>query len=78
MYLEKERRREKFERKHNSGPEMRSLGKSYGMKLVRVETEGVVAVYVNVTWAVRKRGKMSFFWMDPGMGWATSGGLWLL
>lgn len=36
------------------------LGHSSGMKLIRVRTREVVAVYANVNLSVKKTGKMSF------------------
>lgn len=36
------------------------MGDSSGMKLIRVKTGQVVTVYADVSFAVQKRGKMSF------------------
>jgi hypothetical protein len=60
IYLEGESRRERFEWKSSCGEEVRALGHSIGMKLVRVKTGEVVAVCADVSFAWCKRGKVAF------------------
>ena len=74
LYLEGEGRRERFEWKSSCGPEVRALGHSTGMKLVRVQTREVVAAYADVSFALYKRGKMAF--LDRGNGREGLGDEW--
>ncbi|KAH7384897.1 hypothetical protein BKA64DRAFT_646338 [Cadophora sp. MPI-SDFR-AT-0126] len=62
--------RERFEWKVSVGREVRGLGgRSKGMELVRVRSGRVVAVYVSVNLAVRKKGKMRVLREDgDGLG----------
>ncbi|PVH82730.1 hypothetical protein DL98DRAFT_530108 [Cadophora sp. DSE1049] len=59
--------RERFEWKSSGGREVREMGHSKGMKLVRVRNGRIVAVYASMSCAVRKRGKMRI-WMGEGDG----------
>jgi hypothetical protein len=58
--------RERFEWKNSCGAEVKALGHNAGMKLIRVQTDEVFAVYADVRFAVQKRGKMAF--LETGKG----------
>jgi hypothetical protein len=60
LYLPKLGKRERFEWKISHGAEVKALGHGSGMKLIRVKTEEVVVVFVHVSLAIYKKGKMSF------------------
>ncbi len=58
-----EGKRERFEWRHSSGPEVSALeGRSRGLKLVRVGTGEVVAAYAKTGMSARKIGK--FRWVS--------------
>ena len=69
LYLEDYGRRERFEWKSSGGAEVRALGHSTGMKLVRVKTGEVVAAYADVSCAWTKKGKICFLGTDLGDEW---------
>jgi hypothetical protein len=58
--------RERFEWKNSCGAEVKALGHNSGMKLIKTQTDEVLAVYADVRFAVKKRGKMSF--LETGKG----------
>jgi len=65
---------ERFEWKSSYGPEVQALrGSSHGMKLVRVSTGEVVAVWARPNSGMKKKGKMRFMADRGVMGekWET-------
>jgi hypothetical protein len=74
LYLEDYGRRERFEWKSSGGAEVRALGHSTGMKLVRVKREKLLLLMrMSVVLGLR-RERFAFL----GRIWGMSGGLWLL